>query len=67
MGFIISTIATAITFAIVAYVLPQIDFNDDVVGLLILSVIAGLVNGVAAIADGEYTGAIAGKVLRVRE
>ena len=25
------------------------------------------VNGVAAIADGEYTGAIAGKVLRVRE
>ena len=45
MGFIISTIATAITFAIVAYVLPQIDFNDDVVGLLILSVIAGLVNG----------------------
>ena len=45
MGFIISTIATAITFAIVAYVLPQIDFNDDLVSLLVLAVIAGLVNG----------------------
>ena len=45
MGFIISTIATAITFAIVAYVLPQIDFNDDLISLLVLAVIAGLVNG----------------------
>ena len=45
MGFIISTIATAITFAIVAYVLPQIDFGGDIVNLLVLAVIAGLVNG----------------------
>ena len=45
-GFIIGTIATAITFAIVAYLLPQIDFGDDVVGLIIVAVIAGLVNGV---------------------
>ena len=45
MGFIISTIATAITFAIVAFVLPQIDFGGDVVNLLVLAVIAGLVNG----------------------
>ena len=45
-GFIIGTIATAITFAIVAYLLPQIDYGDDVVGLIIVAVIAGLVNGV---------------------
>ena len=45
MGFIISTIATAITFAVVAYVLPQIDFGGDIVNLLVLAVIAGLVNG----------------------
>jgi putative membrane protein len=45
VGFIISTIATAITFAVVAYVLPQIDFGGDIVNLLVLAVIAGLVNG----------------------
>ena len=45
MGFIIGTIATAITFAIVIYLLPQIDFGGDIVSLLILAVIAGVVNG----------------------
>jgi len=45
MGFIIGTIATAITFAIVAYLLPQIDYGGNIVGLLVLAVIAGLVNG----------------------
>ena len=45
MGFIISTIATAITFFVVAYLLPQIDFDGNIPGLLVLSVIAGLVNG----------------------
>lgn len=45
MGFIIGTIATAITFAIVAYLLPQIDYGDNLVNLLILAVIAGVVNG----------------------
>jgi putative membrane protein len=45
MGFIVGTIATAITFAIVAYVLPQVEYQGDVVSLLILAVIAGLVNG----------------------
>lgn len=44
-GFIIGTIATAITFAIVSYLLPAIDYGGDVRGLLIVSVIAGLVNG----------------------
>ncbi len=45
MSFIISTIATAITFFVVAYLLPQIDFDGNIPGLLVLSVIAGLVNG----------------------
>ena len=45
MGFIIGTIATAITFAIVIYLLPQIDFGGDIVSLIILAVIAGVVNG----------------------
>lgn len=45
MSLIIGTIATAITFAIVAYLLPQIDYGDDVVNLLILSVVAGVLNG----------------------
>jgi putative membrane protein len=45
-GFIIGTIATAITFAIVAYLLPQIDYGDDLVGLIIVALIAGVINGV---------------------
>jgi putative membrane protein len=45
MSFIIGTIATAITFAIVAYILPQIDYGDDLISLLILAVIAGVING----------------------
>lgn len=45
MSFIIGTIATAITFAIVAYLLPDIDYGDNLVSLLVLSVIAGVING----------------------
>jgi putative membrane protein len=45
MSFIIGTIATAITFAIVAYLLPDIDYGDNIVSLLVLSVIAGVING----------------------
>ena len=45
MSFIIGTIATAITFAIVAYLLPQIDYGGSIPNLLILAVIAGVVNG----------------------
>jgi putative membrane protein len=44
-GFLIGTAATAITFAVVAYFLPQIDFGDDLVSLVVLAVIAGVVNG----------------------
>ena len=45
-GFIIGTIATAITFAIVAYLLPQIDYGGNVANLIVVSIIAGVVNGV---------------------
>jgi putative membrane protein len=44
-GFILGTIATAITFAVVSYLLPAIDYGGDVRGLVIVSIIAGLVNG----------------------
>ncbi len=44
-GFIIGTIATAITFAIVAWALPQIDAGDSIPNLIVLSLIAGVVNG----------------------
>ena len=44
-GFIIGTIATAITFAIVAWLLPQIDYGDQLPGLIVVALIAGVVNG----------------------
>ncbi len=44
-GFLISTLATAITFAVVALLLPQIEAPSEIASLLILAVIAGLVNG----------------------
>jgi uncharacterized membrane protein YvlD (DUF360 family) len=44
-GFIIGTLATALTFAIVSFVLPAIDYGGDPVGLLVVSLIAGVVNG----------------------
>jgi putative membrane protein len=44
-GFIVGTIATAVTFAIVAYLLPQIDYGDSIPGLIVVALIAGVVNG----------------------
>jgi putative membrane protein len=44
-GFLIGTAATAITFAIVAYLLPQIDYGDNLPGLIVVAIIAGVVNG----------------------
>jgi putative membrane protein len=45
-GFVINTIATAIAFAAMAYLLkPNIQYEGDVVGLIVLAVIAGIVNG----------------------
>ena len=44
-GFIIGTLATAVTFAIVAFLLPQIDYGDSISGLIVVALIAGVVNG----------------------
>lgn len=44
-SFIIGTAATAITFAVVAYLLPQIDYGGNLPGLIVVSIIAGVVNG----------------------
>lgn len=45
MSFIINMVATAVTFGVVAYVLPQVDFGGDIINLLVVAVIAGVVNG----------------------
>jgi putative membrane protein len=45
-GFVIGTVATAVAFALMAWLLPQVSIepDDDIVGLLGLSVVFGLVN-----------------------
>ena len=43
--FIIGTIATAVAFAIVAWLLPQIDFTGSIPQLLLLAIVFGVVNG----------------------
>ncbi len=45
-GFVIGTIATAVAFALMAWLLPQVSIEpgDDIVGLLALSLVFGLVN-----------------------
>ena len=47
-SFIVGTIATAITFAIVSYLLPQIDYGGSISTLIAVSLIAGVVNGLIA-------------------
>lgn len=45
-GFVIGTIATAIAFAIMAFLLkPNISYEGEIPGLIVLAVIAGIVNG----------------------
>lgn len=44
MGFLIRTAATAITFAVVAYLLPAISYGGEITTLIVVSVIAGLLN-----------------------
>jgi putative membrane protein len=45
-GFLINTVVTAIAFAAMAYLLkPNIQYEGDVPGLILLAVIAGVVNG----------------------
>lgn len=44
MGMLIGIAATAITFFVVAYLLPQIDFTGDIIQLVILAALFGVVN-----------------------
>jgi len=44
-GFLIGTVATAIAFAAMTWLLPNIDFTGDIPQLLLLALVAGLVNG----------------------
>ncbi len=44
--FLIGTAATAIAFAIVAWLLPQVDFGGTVLQLVLVALVFGVVNGV---------------------
>jgi putative membrane protein len=44
-GFLIGTAATAIAFAVMTWLLPNIDFTGDAPQLILLAVVAGVVNG----------------------
>ena len=44
-GFLIGTIATAIAFALMTWLLPNIDYTGDVPQLILLALVAGVVNG----------------------
>jgi putative membrane protein len=45
MSFIIGMIATALTFAVVSFVMPAISYGGEPVNLLVPALVAGLVNG----------------------
>lgn len=45
IGFLIRTAATAITFAIVAYLYDGISYGDSIPTLIVVALIAGAVNG----------------------
>ena len=44
--FIIGTIATAIAFAIVQWLLPQVNFDGTIPQLIIVAIVFGVVNGI---------------------
>jgi putative membrane protein len=44
-GFILGTLATALAFAIMTYLLPNLDYSGEITGLIVLALIAGVVNG----------------------
>ncbi|HET9346738.1 MAG TPA: phage holin family protein [Candidatus Limnocylindrales bacterium] len=44
-GFLIGTIATAVAFALMTYLLPNVDYAGEIPGLIVLALIAGVVNG----------------------
>ena len=45
-GFILGTLATAVAFAILTFLLkPNIAYNGEITGLIVLALVAGVVNG----------------------
>ena len=44
-GFAIGVAATAIAFVLLAFVLPSVDYGGDIVGLILLALVFGVVNG----------------------
>ena len=44
-GFAIGVVATAIALVLLAFVLPSVEYGGDVVGLILLAIVFGVVNG----------------------
>ncbi len=44
-GFAIGVAATAIALVLLAFVLPSVDYGGDIVGLILLAIVFGVVNG----------------------
>ena len=44
-GFAIGVVATAIALVLLAFVLPSVDYGGDIVGLILLAIVFGVVNG----------------------
>ncbi len=43
-GFVIGILVTAVAFAILAYVLPQVEYKGDAIALIALAAVFGVVN-----------------------
>ena len=44
-GFVIGVVATAIALVLLAFVLPSVEYGGDIVGLILLALVFGVVNG----------------------
>ncbi|HKF86149.1 MAG TPA: phage holin family protein [Candidatus Limnocylindrales bacterium] len=44
-GFAIGVAATAIALVLLAFLLPQVEYGGDIVGLVLLAIVFGVVNG----------------------
>ena len=44
-GFAIGVAATAIALVLLAFVLPSVEYGGDIVGLILLAIVFGVVNG----------------------
>jgi putative membrane protein len=44
-GFAIGVAATAIALVLLAFLLPSVDYGGDIVGLILLAIVFGVING----------------------